>query len=99
MLSLLRGHLHEGVQHQGVVQPRVPVLQFLQEVRRPGGLRHLPGGQLTQALDEARDVQEGNWEQGSRVGSLTDHVTLLYNRFRLSTDDKTFGQNKGIEFK
>lgn len=61
LLGLLGGHLHECVQHQSVVQPRVPVLQVLQEGGRARGLRHLPGGQLTQALDEARDVQQGHW--------------------------------------
>lgn len=59
LLRLLRGHLHEGVQHQSVVQPGVPVLQLLQEVGSRG-LRHFPGGQFTQALDEAGDVQQGH---------------------------------------
>lgn len=58
LLSLLCSHLHEGVQHQSIVQPGVPVLQLLQEVRSCG-LRHFPSGQLTQPLNEARDVQQG----------------------------------------
>lgn len=60
LLGLLCGHLHECVQHQGVIQPRVPVLQVLQEGGRACGLRHLPSGQLTQTLNEARDVQQGH---------------------------------------
>ena len=58
LFRLLSGHLHKGVQHQSVVQPRVPVLQLLQEVGACG-LRHLSSGELTQPLDEPRDVQQG----------------------------------------
>lgn len=68
LLSLLRSHLHEGIQHQSIVQPGVPVLQLLQEVRSRG-LWHFSGGQLTEPLDEARDVQQGYyWNSCNKWG-------------------------------
>lgn len=60
LLSVLRSHLHKGIQHQSVVQPCVPVLQLLQEVSSCG-FRHLSSRQLTQPLNEPRDVQQGYW--------------------------------------
>lgn len=86
LLSLLCSHLHEGVQNQGIVQPGVPVLQLLQEVSSRG-LRHFPSGQLTQPLNEARDVQQGYYWRKSQFTDPSSQWHTIHYTVSLTNED------------
>lgn len=63
LLCLFVCHSHQSIQHQGVVQPGVPLLQLLQEAGSACCFRHLPCGQLAQPLDEAWNIQKCRWKK------------------------------------
>lgn len=82
LFSVLRGHLHQGVQHQSIVQPCVPVLQLLQEVSSCG-FRHFSSGQFTQPLNEPRDVQQGYcWRRTFDTSQITDLFLYKQNMYK-----------------
>lgn len=63
LLCLFICHSHQCIQHQGIVQPGVPLLQLLQEAGSPCCFWHLACSQFAQPLNEAWNIQKCSWKK------------------------------------